>query len=110
MAGSYLTTASTITCPHGGQVMLTTGNGHVYADGSPVLLETDVHQVTGCPFMIGQKYSPCVKVEWSAGAGKSAAGGTPALVASSTGKCTNAEGATQGMAIVACTQGKVSSR
>jgi hypothetical protein len=107
MAGNALTTASTVMCPHGGQATLTTSNTRVTADGSPALLETDVHPVTGCPFTIGSKYSPCVRIEWSAGADAATVSGTPVLLQSSQGKCLSAEGATQGLAIIVNTQMKV---
>jgi hypothetical protein len=109
MAGANLTTASTITCTHGGQATLVTGNTSVLA-GAPLLLESDVHAVVGCPFTIGPKYSPCVRIEWSGGAANASAGDTAVLVQSSIGKCYSAENAVQGVAIVAATQPRVTSR
>jgi hypothetical protein len=94
-------------CPHGGQATLGTSNTRVMADGAPVLLESDVHMITGCPFTIGPKYSPCVRVEWSAGTSMSDSKGTKFLNQSSIGKCLGAEGGTQGMAVVLQAQAKV---
>ncbi len=109
MAGNLLTMTSQVQCFHGGFVLLITSNTHVFVAGAPVLLETDIHPVIGCPFTIGPKYSPCIRVEWTGGTTKMSIGGTPALVQSSIGKCINAEGAPQGIAIIASTQPKVSS-
>lgn len=109
MPGNILTTASNIMCPHGGRAMLTTSNTKSSALAALALLETDVHPVMGCPFTIGLKYSPCVRIEWSAGASQVTVNGTPVLVMSSVGKCINAEGAIQGVAIKS-TQMKVSAR
>jgi hypothetical protein len=102
--GNLLTTASTIQCTHGGQAILTTANTHVTAGGAPVLVQTDIHPVVGCPFTVGPKYSPCVRIEWSGGSPKVTIDGTPALVQLSIGRCIGAEGAPQGVAIVVQTQ------
>lgn len=107
MPGNILTTNSTIMCPHGGQAQLFTSNVKVNADGAPALLETDIHPVVGCPFTLpGPKPSPCIKIEWSAGASKVTVDGTPVLVQSSIGLCSSPEGAPQGTAIIVNTQVK----
>jgi hypothetical protein len=112
MAGNVLTTASTVMCAHGGQAYLSTSNSKVFAKGAPALLETDVHLVVPgtCPFTVGSKYSPCVRIEWSAGASKVDVDGTPVLTRSSVGKCFGAEGAVQGLATIKNTQREVSAR
>lgn len=107
MPGYILTTASQVKCTHGGTATLTTANATVKIDGAPALLETDVHPVAGCPFTVpGPKPQPCVRIEWTAGAATCKCNGTKVLVQSSVGKCISAEGATQGLAIVAQTQTK----
>jgi hypothetical protein len=98
MSGLVLTVASTVTCMHGGTAQLSTANTTVKVQGSAALLVSDVHPVTGCPFMIGQKYSPCVKIEWAQGSTTLKAGGTAVLIATSVGKCISAESSTQGTA------------
>jgi hypothetical protein len=105
-----LNLTSTIMCPHGGAAALITGNNRVKADGAAVVLESDVHAVTGCPFMVGSKSSPCVRIEWSHGARHGSVDGTPVLVQSSGGRCLNAEGAVQGTAIVVNCQTRASAR
>lgn len=95
-----LTTASQAQCVHGGQVLLLTSNTTLFSGGSPVLLETDVHIVTGCPFTAGTVYMPCVTVQWSAAAASLTVNGAGVLVATSIGLCLNAAGAPQGVAIV----------
>jgi hypothetical protein len=106
MPGFLLTSASTILCTHGGSASVSPSNTVVEA-GAPILVESDVHTVAGCPFMIGNTPSPCVQIAWSAGAAKVAINGTPALVQSSVGQCKAATGAVQGVAIIASTQAKV---
>lgn len=105
-----LTTQSSVACSHGAPALLVTSNARVSADSGPVLLETDVHTVTGCPFTIGTKYSPCVTIQWSAGATQVSIGGTAALTESSVGECKSAEGSTQGVAMVQTTQSKADGR
>jgi hypothetical protein len=105
-----LTTASTIQCPHLGVGLVLPKNTKVSIDGNPLLLETDVHLVLGCTFTLpGPKPSPCIKIEWSAGASKVKINGVKVLTETSVGKCTNAEQAPQGTAIVQPNQLKVSS-
>ena len=94
-------------CTHGGTAMLTTSNTKMKVDGAPALLESDVHSVAGCPFTLpGPKPSPCIKIEWTMGATMCKANNTKVLIQSSVGKCISAEGATQGLAIIAQTQMK----
>jgi hypothetical protein len=109
MPGNNLTTNSQIMCMHGGQAILSTKNTKIFVDNAPVLLESDIHPVVGCPFTVGTKYSPCVRIEWSAGANQVTVDGAAVLVQSNIGKCINAEGATQGVATIINTQMKVSS-
>ncbi len=107
MPGQVLTTASTITCTHGGQTILLPANFKVTVDGGFALLESGLYLVIGCPFTVGPKYSPCIRIEWTAGAAKVKINETKVLVRSSIGKCINAEGAPQGIALIINTQMKV---
>ena len=107
MAGNILTTMSQIKCTHGGTAILATANIVAKVDGAPALLETDIHPVAGCPFTVpGPKPQPCIRIEWTGGANMCKSNGTKVLTHSSIGKCINAEGATQGIAIIAQTQMK----
>jgi hypothetical protein len=110
MSGNVLTTASTITCPHGGRAVLATTNTKAVAGGAPALLKSDIHPVMGCPFTVGTKYSPCAKIKWSAEANRATVNKTGVLVKNSIGKCFNAEGALQGTAAIVNTQIKVSAQ
>jgi|tagenome__1003787_1003787.scaffolds.fasta_scaffold20975781_3 hypothetical protein len=111
MPGPFLTTASTVMCPHGGQAALTTANSKMTVAGSPVLLESDVHPVAGCAFQLpGPTPSPCVRIQWSAGATSAGVNGTAPLVQSSVGQCCAATGAVQGVAIVTAGQGQGTGR
>ena len=108
MPGKLLTTGSTVQCPHGGQALLLTSQTAVIGRGGPVLVASDVHVVMGCPFTIGPKYSPCVRIEWKAPATTASVGPQKPLVETSIGICYGAEGAPQGVAIVVANQQEVS--
>lgn len=111
MPGYILTTTSQVMCPHGGTAILTTADAKVKVDSALALLESDVHPVAGCPFVLpGPKPSPCIRIEWTAGATMSKIDGTKVLVQSSVGKCISAEGAIQGVALIAQTQMKAQTR
>jgi len=99
MPGPFLTTAATVMCTHGGQATLNTANQKARA-GAAVLLESDVHTVAGCAFNVSGSPVPCVRIEWAAGASSVKVNGGKPLLASSVGKCLNAAGAPQGVAIV----------
>jgi hypothetical protein len=97
MAESILTTASTLLCPHGWQVNLSTGNTRMSILGSPALMLSDRHTVSGCPFVLpGGKPQPCVSVQWLVGATQTQVGGVPVLLANSVGLCLSAEQIPQG--------------
>ncbi len=104
----YLTMASTVLCPHGGQASFVAANAKVKAGGAQILLVSDTTLVAGCAFTVGPKYQPCLTIQWSAPTTKGGPQGTPALTQASIGLCKSAEGIPQGVAIVASTQPKAS--
>jgi hypothetical protein len=108
MPGNLLTTSSTIMCPHGGQAQLMTANSRISASRSKVLLESDVHIVSGCPFTVGSAPSPCARIEWEMGTSRVSINSTAALVVTSIGQCLNAAGVVQGVSTVVNTQQKAS--
>jgi hypothetical protein len=100
-----LTTLSTIQCPHGGRVILTTANAQVQIDGGYALLQTDVHTVAGCPFTTPvPKPQPCVTLRWTSGATQTKINQVPVLLQTSSGLCFSAEQIPQGPPIVVQTQ------
>jgi hypothetical protein len=105
-----LTTASTVQCPHAGSVQLSTSNTVAKADGAPLLLVTDIHTVSGCPFQVpigtGTKPQPCVTVMWQVGATQTKVNSTPVLLRTSVGLCFSAEQIPQGPPVVVNVQQK----
>jgi len=97
MTAPILTTASSLLCPHGGQVNVSTANTRMTIQGSPALLLGDRHTVSGCPFVLpGGKPQPCVSVQWLTGATQTKVDGTPVLLSNSVGLCLSAEQIPQG--------------
>ena len=105
--GEILTTGSRIMCPHGGQAILPTANARVSTTSSFWLMETDVHFVVGCPFCLGFIFSPCVRIEWTAGSIRTNVNRTPVLKRESVGVCYSAANVPQGTAIIVNSQMKV---
>lgn len=102
-----LTTQSSAQCSHGGTVQLTTTSNTVMKiDQAYALLQTDVHTVSGCPFMKGTLASPCLMVTWVTGATVTKVNQIPVLLQNSTGLCQSATGP-QGTAMITNVQSKV---
>lgn len=100
-----LTTTSTVMCPHGGMAQLITSNTEALVDGAPMLLQTDLHPIVGCPFT-PVAYSPCVSIRWLTAATQTALHNVPVLLQTSVGLCLNAAQVPQGTAIVVQVQQK----
>jgi hypothetical protein len=84
---------STLTCPHGGSVSLTTSNVALECGDGFALVESDVHFVVGCTFIPpGSKPSLCVKVTWSGGSASLDADGVAVLTRASVGHCESSVG------------------
>ena len=102
----YLTSASTLMCPHGGSVSPVPGSGTVTLAGNPVLTSADSFPIGGCAFAPGGVSHPCVQVRWVVDALRGAAGAAT-LTTDSTGLCQAADGAVQGQVLIQATQSSV---
>lgn len=113
MASPLLTTASSLQCPHGGSVSITSSNTSTKADSAALALVSDTFSISGCPFQIpigtGTKPSPCIKVQWLVTNLRSQVNSTATLSSSSVGLCLSAEQLPQGPVSVVNTQAKASS-
>lgn len=96
------------TCPHAGRVLMLSGANRVLVNGMPVASAGDRFPIVGCSFTTGGSPQPCVNVHWVAPASRILINGQPAILQSSTGLCLNAEHVSQGPALVAATQRRVS--
>jgi hypothetical protein len=100
-----LTTSATLTCLHSGQVKTPPSQTRVLVMNAPVLVQSDIGTVAGCPFATSQP-SPCTAVTWASAATRVLVNFTPVLTSVSTGFAANPNaGPTKVMATV--TQTKV---
>ena len=106
MAADFLTTTSSMSCPHGGTVTASTSNSRVRADGMFILRSTDTFTIAGCPFMIGTVKHPCVSVRWDVHCERHTSQRDPSLTRDSVGLCLAADQALQGTLQVSSTQNK----
>ena len=106
--GDFLTSASTLMCPHGGTVSAVPSNSKVTFGSSPVVLKTDTFTIAGCPFMIGPSPHPCMTVQWQLAALKSTCDSTATLTKDSMGLCMAPDNAAQGPVQIVSTQAKAS--
>jgi hypothetical protein len=104
MAAAFLTTTSSLQCPHGGTVTAATTNTKVKADGQFVLRSTDTFVVAGCSYMRGNTPNPCVRVQWDVHAERHDSDRAPSLTRDSVGQCLDGSGGTQGTVVIASTQ------
>lgn len=100
MGAFVLDFGASIICPHGGQVAVVPRSTRVRLGGKPPLLVDDVATVGGCAFNVSGAPSPCLQVQWLLPATRVRVEGSPVLLASSIGLCSNAAGAPQGAAVV----------
>jgi hypothetical protein len=107
MAATLLTLASSLQCPHGGTVTITSTNTKVQA-ADALALATDTFAIVGCPFQIpvgvGTVPHPCVSVLWTQPNMNTMVNGVPTLSQDSVGLCLAADQVTQGPVSVVQTQ------
>ncbi len=101
MGVPVLTQAASIVCAHGVPAVPVPSQVRVLSSGQPLLVQTDITTVGGCPFTLpGPTPSPCVQVRWLSAAVRVRANGVPVLLQSSSSLCLAATQAPQGPATV----------
>ncbi len=110
MAGHSLNINSTLQCPHGGSVKITSTNTKTKANNAFMVTANDTFVIAGCPFMIGSASSPCLTVRWLVPDSQVKINSNPTLSSSNTGMCLNVAQAPQGSVVIINTQTKVQSR
>lgn len=112
MAGNSLTTSSTLQCPHGGTVTITSTNMRAKADGAPLATMADTFTIAGCPFQLPTTPptpSPCLTVRWLVTDMRVKANSNLTLSMSSQGLCLSGAQIPQGPVVIANTQVKAKS-
>jgi hypothetical protein len=103
-----LTSASVMTCPHGGKVVPVPGNLRSRAGAAALLRAADRFTVVGCPFTLpGPTYSPCLSVDWLRADPRAGGAGGGLLTTASVGICRAGSGAPQGRVQVVATQARI---
>jgi hypothetical protein len=87
MPGFLLHVGATVLCAHGGQAQATAPNPRVRLSGQPIVTLSAPHTVAGCPFSTPSGPMPCVIAQWTVGAIRVRAGGTPVLLQDSQATC-----------------------
>ena len=107
MAAHFLTTTTSMSCPHGGTVIASTSNTRVKAHGMYILRSTDTFKIDGCPFMLGTVKHPCVRVRWDVDCEHHTSHRKPSLNKDSIGLSIASDEAVQGVVQISSTQQKV---
>ncbi len=89
MPGFLLHVGATVMCAHGGQAQPTAPNPRVRAGGQPIVTQTTMYTIAGCPFTTPSSAPmPCVTAQWVSAATRVRAGGQPVLLQDSQAVCT----------------------
>lgn len=111
MAGFFLNSGASLTCPHGGIVSVTASGSRLTAGGVPVVRAGDQHPVSGCPFNVAGVPQPCIRVVWGAGTGAAvrvaSQGQQVVLAEPGAGVCIDILGQAKGSPIIGTTQARV---
>lgn len=88
MPGPLLHLGATVLCAHGGQAQPTSVNPRVLVNGQPIVVQTTVYVVAGCPLPPPPAANgPCVTAQWIVGATRVFANGVPVLLMTSQAIC-----------------------
>ncbi len=89
MPGFLLHVGATVMCAHGGQAQPTAPNPRVMVGGQPIVTQTTLYTIAGCPFTVPPgSPMPCVTGQWVSAATRVRAGGQPVLLQDSQAICT----------------------
>ena len=80
MPGFLLHVGATVMCSHAGQAQPTMPNPRVKVSGQPIVTQSCINTIAGCPFNISSVPSPCVTGQWITAATRVMAGGVPVLL------------------------------
>jgi hypothetical protein len=92
MPGPLLHVGAQAICPHSaGQITAVPSSPRVFVGGQPVVTVADQFLIAGCPFTVGTKPQPCMRVQWLVPATRVIVNGSPALLQNSVGLCLSAD-------------------
>jgi uncharacterized Zn-binding protein involved in type VI secretion len=87
MPGFLLHVGATVMCAHAGQAQPTVPNPRVKVNGQPIVTQTTMYTIAGCPFTTSGGPIPCVTGQWVSAATRVFAGGQPVLLQDSQAVC-----------------------
>lgn len=87
MPGFLLHVGATVMCAHAGQAQPTSSNPRVKVGGQPIVTQTTMYNITGCPFNVSGSPMPCITGQWVLAATRVLAGGQPVLLQDSQAVC-----------------------
>ena len=88
MPGFLLHVGATVMCAHAGQAQPTAPNPRVMVSGQPIVTQTTMYTIAGCPFTTPAGVPmPCVTGQWVLAATRVLAGGQPVLLQDSQAVC-----------------------
>jgi hypothetical protein len=104
MTGYLMHVNATVYCPHGGHATYHPAQTRVLVTGRLAASVAGLWTVTGCPFTVGGKPSPCVTIRWLSPSRRIKVTGSPAELSDPTGTCFSAEQIPQGPAVISVVQ------
>jgi len=87
MPGFLLHMGATVMCAHAGQAQPTAPNPRVKVGGQPIVTQTTIYTIAGCPFNVSGSPMPCLTGQWVSAATRVFAGGQPVLLMDSQSIC-----------------------
>jgi len=89
MGSPVLNIAATIKCSHTGQAQAMQSYSRVLVCNQPVVTQASSHTVSACTLPAPPAGNgPCISAQWTQGAARVFAGGTPVLLSTSSSLCT----------------------
>jgi hypothetical protein len=111
MPGFLLHVGAVVQCTHMAPANTPPTQPRVLVSGQPVATTANQYLITGCPFFIALKPSPCIRIQWTAPATRVLINGLPALMTPAPGPapglCLSPEQAPQGPPMVTAVQARV---
>ena len=87
MPGFLLHMGATVMCAHAGQAQPTAPNPRVKVGRLPIVTQTTIYTIAGCPFNVSGSPMPCLTGQWVSAATRVFAGGQPVLLMDSQSIC-----------------------
>jgi len=87
MPGFLLQLGASVQCAHAGQALPAMANPRVTINGQPVITQTAIFNIAGCPFSTAAGPMPCITAQYYTAATRVFADGQPVLLIDSQATC-----------------------